>query len=151
MNAHISRDVATRLATALAARSWTSLGTTVDVQMRRKPDYGLDELGSLIVSVVPGPVTFTTETRAMEVAEVTVGVVIARHVGSETDIAAAEDFEQEVVDAIRSGTVTVAGLPDGSDWTEIANPVPYDPEALDARNVFLGQVTVTYKIPMDRT
>jgi len=150
MNAHISRDVATKLAAALAAHSWVSLGTTVDVQMRRKPDYGLDELGSLIVSVVPGPVTFTTETRQMESADVTVGVVIARHVGSDADIAAAEDFEQEVVDAIRSGSVAASGLPDGADWTEIANPVPYDPEALDARNVFLGQVTVTYKIPMDR-
>ncbi|NBW13190.1 MAG: hypothetical protein EBR82_34730 [Caulobacteraceae bacterium] len=150
MNSHISRDVATKLATALAAHSWVSLGSTIDVQMRRKPDYGLDELGSLIVSVVPGPVTFTTETRQMELAEVTVGVVIARHVGSDADIAAAEDFEQEVVDAIRSGSVTASGLPDGADWTEIANPVPYDPEALDARNVFLGQVTVTYKIPMDR-
>jgi hypothetical protein len=143
--------VAERLATALAAKVWVSLGnTTTAVTMRRKPDYGLDELGSLVVSVVPGPVNWTTETRQMETAEVTVGIVIAKHVGSEADIAALEDFEQEVVDQIRSGHVYPASLADGSDWTEIANPVPYDPEALDARNVFLGQITVTYRIPQDR-
>jgi hypothetical protein len=151
MSSHIARDVAERLATALAAKTWVSLGNTqTAVVMRRKPDYALDDLGSLVVSTVPGPVNWTTETRQMETAEVTVGIVIAKHVGSEADIAALEDFEQEVVDQIRSGHVYPASLADGSDWTEIANPVPYDPEALDARNVFLGQITVTYRIPQDR-
>jgi len=151
MSTHIARDVAERLATALAAKAWVSLGnTTTAVVMRRKPDYALDDLGSLVVSTVPGPVNWTTETRQMETAEVTVGIVIAKHVSSEADIAALEDFEQEVVDQIRSGHVYPASLADGSDWTEIANPVPYDPEALDSRNVFLGQITVTYRIPQDR-
>jgi len=150
MNLHISRVLASRLAVALSAHTWESVGGTVDVQMRRKPDYGLEELGTWLVSTVPGPVTFTTTTRRMEIAEVTVGIVIARHIGSESDIAACEDFEQEVIDAIRSGLVYPTSIPEDSDWTEVANPVPYDPESLDARNVFLGQVTVTYQIPMDR-
>jgi len=118
--------------------------------MRRRPDYALEDLGALIVSVVPGPVAYTTETRQMETAEVTVGVVVAEHVGSDAEIQKLEDFQQEIVDAIRSGAVVPAGLADGTDWTEIANPVPYDPEQLEARNVFLGQITVTYTIPMDR-
>jgi hypothetical protein len=150
MSEHISRRVATALATALSAKSWTSLGGTTEVAMRRRPDYGLEDLGSLIVSVVPGPVAYTTETRQMETAEVTVGVVVAEHVGSDAEIQKLEDFQQEIVDAIRSGAVAPAGLADGTDWTEIANPVPYDPEQLETRNVFLGQITVTYTIPMDR-
>jgi hypothetical protein len=150
MSEHISRRVATALATALAAKSWAALGGTTEVAMRRRPDYGLEDLGSLIVSVVPGPVAYTTETRQMETAEVTVGVVVAEHVGSDAEIQKLEDFQQEIVDAIRSGTVVPAGLADGTDWTEIANPVPYDPEQLETRNVFLGQITVTYTIPMDR-
>lgn len=150
MSTHVSRDLAVQLATAMTAHTWSTLGGTIDVQMRRKPDFALPDLGSLVVSTVPGPVTFTTETRSMETAEVTVGIVIARHVASEADIASAEDLEQEIVDQIRSGHVAPTGLPDGADWTEIANPVPYDPETLDARNVFLGQITVTYKIPLDR-
>ncbi|NBW22274.1 MAG: hypothetical protein EBR82_81415 [Caulobacteraceae bacterium] len=150
MSEHISRRVATALATALSAKSWTALGGTTEVAMRRRPDYGLEDLSTLLVSTVPGPVTFTTETRQMETAEVTIGVVLAKHVGSESEIAGLEDLEQEIIDAIRSGTVVPAGLPEGSDWTEVANPVPYDPEELNARNVFFGQVTVTYTIPMDR-
>lgn len=151
MSTHIARDVATRLATALAAKSWVSLGgTTTPVAMRRKPDFDLTDIGNLVVSVVPGPVTWTTETRQMEVAEVTVGVVVAEHIGSEDDIQRLEDLQQEIVDQIRSGRVYPAGLPEGSDWTEIANPVPYDPEQLEARNVFMGQITVTFKIPQDR-
>jgi hypothetical protein len=148
---HISRVLATRLAAALANRQWRCWGNTrVDVQMRRKPDYLLEDLGTMVVSVVPGPVTFETETRLMETAEVTVGIVIAKHVGSEADIAALEDFEQEILDTIRVGALVVTSVPAETDWTEIANPVPYDPESLETRNVFLGQVTVTYKVPLDR-
>ena len=148
---HISRVLATRLAAAMADRRWRCWGNTkVDVQMRRKPDYGLDELGTMLVSVVPGPVAFQTETRLMETAEVTIGIVIADHVGSDADIAALEDFEQEIADAIRVGAIAMTGVPVDTDWTEIANPVPYDPESLDTRNVFFGQVTVTYKVPLDR-
>jgi len=148
---HISRVVATRLAAALADRRWRCWGNTkVDVQMRRKPDYGLEDLGTLLVSVVPGPVAFTTETRTMEVAEVTVGIVVAKHVASDADIATLEDFEQEICDAIRSNAIVLTSVPTETDWTEIANPVPYDPESLETRNVFLGQVTVTYKVPLDR-
>jgi hypothetical protein len=86
----------------------------------------------------------------MEIAEVTVGIVIAKHVSGETDIAQMEDLEQEIMDAIRANAIVMTNVPDSTDWTEIANPVPYDPEALDARNVFLGQVTVTFKVPLDR-
>jgi len=151
MSTHIARDVAERLATALAAKTWVSLGNTqTAVVMRRKPDYQLTEIGAIVVSTVPGPVTWTTETRQMETAEVTVGIVVAEHIGSDADMERLEDFQQEMVDAIRSGTVYPAGLSDGADWTEISNPVPFDPEQLEARNVFLGQVTVTYKIPQDR-
>ena len=151
MSTHIARDVAERLATALAAKAWVSLGnTTTAVTMRRKPDFQLMEIGNLVVSTVPGPVTWTTETREMETAEVMIGINVAEHIGSDADIQRLEDFQQEIVDAIRSGTVYPAGLADGADWTEIANPFPFDPEQLEARNVFMGQVTVTYKIPQDR-
>lgn len=151
MSSHISRVMATRLAAAMSARSWKSLGyTTVAVTMRRKPDFDLEDLGSMIVSTVPGPVTYTTETRGMELAEVTIGVVVASHVSSEADISKMEDFEQEVLDAIRVGAVLPTQVPADTDWGEVSNPVPYDPEQLQARNVFMGQITVTFKVPLDR-
>jgi hypothetical protein len=120
------------------------------VTMRRRPDFDLEDLGTIVVSTVPGPVNYTTETRGMELAEVVVGIVVASHVGSDADISLLEDFEQEVIDAIRVGAVVPTQVPAETDWAEVSNPVPYDPEQLQARNVFMGQITVTYKVPIDR-
>lgn len=148
---HIARVMATRLATAMSARSWKTLGyTQIDVTMRRRPDFDLEDLGAMVVSTVPGPVSYTTETRGMELAEVVVGIVVASHVGSDAEISLLEDFEQEVIDAIRVGAVLPTQVPAETDWGEVSNPVPYDPEQLQARNVFMGQITVTYKVPIDR-
>lgn len=148
---HISRNLATRLAEALSAFTWGAVpGGAITATMQRKPDYGLEDLGQLRVSVVPGPYTMKTETRGMEVADTTVGIVVARHVGSESDIAALEDLCQEIVDAIRSGFIQPAGLPEESDWTEVSNPLPCDPELLEARNVFMAQIAVQWDVPMNR-
>lgn len=148
---HISRNVAERVAAALSAFTWGSVpGGTLTATMQRKPDYGLEDLGSLRVSVVPGPYTMKTETRGMEVADTTVGIVVAKHVGSDSDIAALEDLCQEIVDAIRSDFIKPTGLPENTDWTEVGNPLPYDPELLEARNVFMAQIAVQYDVPMER-
>jgi len=148
---HLSRNLATRLAASLSAFSWGSVpGGTIAATMQRKPDYGLEDLGSLRVSVVPGPYTMKTETRGMEVADVTVGIVVAKHVGSEADIDALEDLCQEIVDAIRSNYIQPTGLPEDSDWTEVGNPLPYDPELLEARNVFMAQIAVQWDMPVDK-
>ena len=148
---HISRNVAKQLAAALSAFTWGSApGGTITAAMQRKPDYGLEDLGMLRVSVVPGPYTMKTETKGMELADVTTGIVVAKHVGSEAEIDALEDLCQEIVDAIRSNYVKPAGLPAFTDWTEVSNPLPYDPELLEARNVFMAQIAVQWDVPVDK-
>jgi hypothetical protein len=148
---HISRNLAKQLATALSAFTWGSVpGGVITAAMQRKPDYGLEDLGMLRVSVVPGPYTMKTETKGMEVADVTTGIVVAKHVGSEAEIDALEDLCQEIVDAIRSDYIKPAGLPEDSDWTEVSNPLPYDPELLEARNVFMAQIAVQWEVPVDK-
>jgi hypothetical protein len=151
LSPHISRNVATRLAAALSAFTWGSVpGGTISAVMQRKPDYGLEDLGMLRVSVVPGPYTMKTETRGMEVADVSTGIVVAQHVGSESEIVALEDLCQEIVDAIRSNFIQPSGLPENTDWTEVGNPLPYDPELLEARNVFMAQISVQWDVPVDK-
>ena len=148
---HISRNVATRLAAALSVFTWSNApGGTISAAMQRKPDYGLEDLGYLRVSVVPGPFTMKTETRGMEVADVTTGIVVAQHVGSDAEIAALEDLCQEIIDAIRSNYIRPTGLPENTDWTEVGNPLPYDPELLEARNVFMAQISVEWSVPVDK-
>ena len=148
---HISRNVATQLAAALSAFTWGSVpGGAIAAVMQRKPDYSLEDLGYLRVSVVPGPYTMKTETKGMEVADVTSGIVVAQHVGSESEISALEDLCQEIIDAIRSNYIKPAGLPEFTDWTEVSNPLPYDPELLEARNVFMSQISVEWAVPVDK-
>jgi hypothetical protein len=148
---HISRNLAKQLAAALSAYTWGSVpGGTLDVKMQRKPDYSLEDLGYLRVSVVPGAYTMKTETKGMEVADATVGIVVAQHVGSDAEIEALEDICQEIVDAIRSNYIRPTGLPEFTDWTEVGIPLPYDPELLEARNVFMAQVATQWDVPVDK-
>jgi hypothetical protein len=148
---HISRNLAKQLAEALSAYTWGSVpGGTLDVKMQRKPDYSLEDLGYLRVSVVPGAYTMKTETRGMEVADATIGIVVAQHVGSDAEIEALEDICQEIVDAIRSDHIKPTGLPAFTDWTEVGIPLPYDPELLEARNVFMAQIATQWDVPVDK-
>ena len=148
---HLSRNLATQVAAALSAYTWGSVpGGTLDVKMQRKPDYSLEDLGYLRVSVVPGAYTMKTETKGMEVADVMIGIVVAQHVGSDAEIAALEDLCQEIVDAIRSNHIRPAGIPAYTDWTEVGIPLPYDPEFLEARNVFMAQVATQWDVPVDK-
>jgi hypothetical protein len=148
---HISRNLAKQLAAALSAYTWGSVpGGTLDVKMQRKPDYSLEDLGYLRVSVVPGAYTMKTETKGMEVADATVGIVVAQHVGSDAEIETLEDICQEIVDAIRSNYIRPTGLPEFTDWTEVGIPLPYDPELLEARNVFMAQVATQWDVPVDK-
>jgi len=148
---HISRNLAKQLAAALSAYTWGSVpGGTLDVKMQRKPDYSLEDLGYLRVSVVPGSYTMKTETKGMEVADATVGIVVAQHVGSDAEIEALEDICQEIVDAIRSNYIKPTGLPEFTDWTEVGIPLPYDPELLEARNVFMAQIATQWDVPVDK-
>jgi hypothetical protein len=148
---HISRNLAKQLAAALSAYTWGSVPSrTLDVKMQRKPDYSLEDLGYLRVSVVPGAYTMKTETKGMEVADATVGIVVAQHVGSDAEIEALEDICQEIVDAIRSNYIKPTGLPEFTDWTEVGIPLPYDPELLEARNVFMAQIATQWDVPVDK-
>lgn len=149
---HIQRLLGQKLAEALSEYSWPGTLSTIAAAWRRKPDYDLADLGTLKVSVVPGPVTINQRgqnPRGCDFFELTVGIVIAKHVGSEQEIQDLEDLNQAIMDAIRSELIVLEDL-EAADWLDIGQPVPYDAEALQERNVFLSQIEVTYSVPMDK-
>jgi hypothetical protein len=101
---------------------------------------------------VPGPVQINqrqSAPRGADFFELTVGIVIAKHVGSEPEIQDLEDLNQAIMDAIRSELLPLADL-EAADWLDIAQPVPYDAEVLQERNVFLSQIEVTYMVGMNK-
>jgi hypothetical protein len=149
---HIQRLVGQKLAEALSGYSWPGTLSTIEAAWRRKPDYDLTDLGTLKVSVVPGPVQINQRQQAPRGAdffELTVGIVIAKHVGSEQEIQDLEDLNQAIMDAIRSELLPLDDL-EAADWLDIGQPVPYDVEALQERNVFLSQIEVTYMVGMNK-
>jgi hypothetical protein len=149
---HIQRLVGQKLAEALSDYDWPGAIPSIEAAWRRKPDYGLADLGTLKVSVVPGPVQINqrqSAPRGADFFELTVGIVIAKHVGSEPEIQDLEDLNQAIMDAIRSELLPLADL-EAADWLDIAQPVPYDAEVLQERNVFLSQIEVTYMVGMNK-
>jgi hypothetical protein len=148
---NLSRQIGTELAAALSDYPWPG-STTLAAVFRRIPDYTLEDLGTLKCSVIPGPVTVEAMQlgRGADLFKVTVGIVLAKHVGDETEIQQLEDLNQAIIDAIRSERISVASVPNGTDWIEITLPVTYDRDALTERSVFMSQIEITYQVPLDK-
>ena len=149
---HIQRLLGQKLAAAMSAYAWPGSIDTITAEWRRKPDYGLPDLGTLKVSVVPGPVQMNQrqqQPRGLDFFELTVGIVVAKHVGTEQEIQDLEDLNMAIMDAIRSELLPLEDL-EAADWLDIGQPVPYDAEVLQERNVFLSQIEVTYMVGMNK-
>lgn len=149
---HIQRTIGQQLATAMSAYTWPGNIPTLSAVWRRKPDYELEDLGTLKVSIVPGPVQLNQrmqQPRGADWFELTVGIVVAKHVGTEQEIQDIEDLNQAIIDAIRSKLLDLEAS-EAANWIEIAQPVPYDPDVLANRNVFLSQIEVTYTVALNK-
>ena len=149
---HIQRQVCQTLAAALSAYSWPGAIPTIEAVWRRRPDYGIEDLGAVKVSVVPGPIEINQrerQPRGCDFFELTVGIVLAKSVTSEQEIQDLEDLNQAIMDAIRSELLPLEGL-EAADWVEMGQPVPYDAESLQNQHVFLSQIEVTYTVPVNK-
>lgn len=143
---HLSRSLCSALAEALSEYTWTEAIPAISASFRRTPDYSLEDLAILKVSVVPGPVTVNQtepQPRGADYFEVTVAVVLAKHIGSEQEVSDLEDLNMAIVDAIRSYKVTISD----ADWTDISITTPFDPQVLNERSVFLSQTEITFWSP----
>lgn len=148
---HIQRLVCQELAEAMSAYTWPGNIPTIAAVRRRKAEFGsANEIGSLMVSVVPGPFSTKPNTRSDDIFEVMTGIVIAKLVASDQEVDDLEDLNQAIVDAIRSDRLDLTALPAGSEWSEIEVPVTFDPDALAERSMFLSQTVVTWQIPLNR-
>jgi len=149
---HIQRLIGQKLAEAMSAYSWPGSIASIEAVWRRKPDYGIEDLGTLKVSVVPGPVQMNARSqqpRGCDFFELTVGIVLAKSVTTEQEIQDLEDLNQAIMDVIRSELLTLEDL-EAADWVEIGQPVPYDADELQHKNVFLSQIEVTYTVPLNK-
>ena len=150
---NVQRVAGDDLAAALSDYTFPGTIDSIEAVWRRVPDYSVEALGTLQVSVTPGPYEINQQEQAprgSDFFEPTLGIVIAKSVTSEQEIVDLEELVQAIVDAIRSYHVTLESFSDSSDWREIAVPVPFDREMLAERNVFLAQISVTWWIGVDK-
>jgi hypothetical protein len=150
---NIQRTAGDDLATALSAYTFAGTIDSIEAVWRRVPDYDVEALGTLQVSVTPGPyeVNQAQEApRGSDFFEPTLGIVVAKSVTNEQEISDLEELVQGVVDAIRSYHITLTSFESSSDWREITVPVPFDRDMLAERNVFLAQISVTWMIGVDK-
>ena len=150
---NIQRLVGTDLATALSAYTFPGAIPAVQAAWRRVPDYTANDLGSLKVSVTPGPYDINQQDqppRGADFFHPVVGIVIAKTVASEAEADDLDELVQHIVDAIRSYHITLPSFAGSSDWVEIAVPVPFDRESLNDRSVFLAEINVTWMIGMSK-
>jgi hypothetical protein len=146
---HVQRAIGLALASELSAQAFAGAISSVNAVYRRRADYQLEDLGDLKVSVVPGPVGVGPNgdapqaSRGMDFLSITYGVVVAKHVGGESEIQACEDLMMAIMDAIRSDHMNLGA---GVDWMDFGQPVPFDQDSLEDRNVFLSQIEVTYMV-----
>ncbi len=154
MTTHYQRELGETLADELSGMTFPGAIPTVDAVYRRRPDWGREEIGTLKVSVVPGPIAVGPDgnvpqaPRGCDIFSVTYGIVFAQVVTSEQQIDDLEDLCQAVMDAIRSHHLD---LPEGVDWIAFGQPMTFDPAELEERQTFLSQVEVTYMLPKDKT
>lgn len=150
---NIQRIAGNDLAAALSAYTFAGDIDSITATWRRVPDYNADALGTLQVSVTPGPYEINQATaapRGADFFEPTLGIVIAKSVTSDEDIDELEELVQGIVDAIRSYHITLESFDDSSDWREIMVPVPFDRDMLNERSIFLAQISVTWMIGVDK-
>lgn len=150
---NIQRLAGDDLAAALSDYTFAGTIGSIEAVWRRIPDYTADTLGTLQVSVTPGPYEVDQANQAprgSDFFEPTLGIVIAKSVSSEQEIVDLEELVQGIVDAIRSYHVTLPSFQGSSDWTEITVPVPFDRDMLAERSVFLAQISVTWMIGVDK-
>lgn len=150
---NIQRIAGDDLAAALSAYTFPGAIDSITAAWRRVPDYNADSLGTLQVSVTPGPYEINQATEAPRGAdffEPVLGIVVAKSVTSDEDIDDLDELVQAIVDAIRSYHITLESFDNSSDWREIMVPVPFDREMLNERSIFLAQISVTWMIGVDK-
>lgn len=150
---NVQRVAGTDLAEALSAYAFTGAIPTVQAVWRRVPDYAVEDLGVLKVSVTPGQLEINQReqpTREMDFFYPSMSIVVAKSISTDAEVDDLDELVQQIVDAIRSYHVSLASFENSTDWLEINVPVPFDREMLNERKVFMAEISVTWMVGIEK-
>jgi len=140
----LATDIADAVATELNAAPGGTFSQPFSAVRRVLPEFDLEYLAELKVSVVPKSVEITGSTRAASQYEVAVDVGVQKKLGKDLDaeVAALGTLVDEVADYLRRRTIDQAPF---AVWVGIRNEPVYVSEHLAERRVFTSVLTVTYR------
>lgn len=146
----IATEIADALAAGLTAATFSEPYDSITASRLYVPDYDGPALKTLKVSVVPGPIESEKSSRGQDIFTHQVMVVVGKSTdGSNGQIDALMTLCEEIIDAIRSGTLSESGMPEDAKYFGSTFQTTFDRDALNDRRIFLAQIDVTYRVPRD--
>jgi len=137
-------DIADAVVTELGVAPPGTFSETFTAERCVLPEFDLQDLAELKVTVVPKSVEITGSTRAASQYEIAVDVGVQKKLGKDLDaeVAALGMLVDEVADYLRKRTLDQAPF---AMWIGITNDPVYAPEHLAEQRVFTSILTVTYR------
>lgn len=137
-------DIADAVAAELNAAPPGTFSQSFTAQRRVLPEFDLEGLADLRVTVVPRSVEITGSTRSASQYDITVDIGVQRKLGKDLDaeVAALSSLVDAIRDYLRRRPLV--SLP-WATWVSIANEPVYSPEHLAEQRVFTSVLTVTYR------
>lgn len=146
----IAVQIADALAAGISMHTFSSPYAAVSAVRRYVPDYEGPELRTLQVSVVPGSTESERSSRGQDLFTQEIMVVVAKQTdGSNADVDKLTNLCEEIMDAIRSETLSVPTMPENARYFGAAMQTSFDRDSLTDLRVFLAQIAVTYRVPRD--
>lgn len=138
-------DIADAVAAELNSAPAGTFDPAFSVERRVLPEFGLEDLAELKVTVVPKRVEITGSTRSASQYEIAVDIGVQKKCGKDldTEVAALGTLVDQVADYLRRRPLSAAPF---AAWVGITNEPVYAPEHLAEQRVFTSVLTVTYRL-----
>ena len=137
-------DIADAVTAEINAAAPGTFSEAFTSERRVLPEFGLEDLAELKVTVVPKRVEITGSTRATSQYEIAVDIGVQKKLGKDldTEVAALGTLVDEIADYLCRRQLTAAPF---AAWVSIANEPVYAPDHLAEQRVFTSVLTVSYR------
>ena len=137
-------DIADAVAAELNAAPPDTFCQAFTARRRVLPEFDLEALSELQVTVVPKGVEITGATRTASQREIAVDIGLQKKLGADLESEVAELLELTERIAAYLSRRRLAAAPQAA-WVAVANEPVYSPEHLAEQRAFTSVLTVTYR------
>jgi len=128
----------------VAELSIGAFSQSIEPQRMVLPEFGLEDLADLRVTVVPKAVEISGSTRSVSQYDVQIDIGVQKKLGKDLDAEVAElcGLVDEIADFLKLRSLADAPY---AAWVRSANEPVYAPEHLAEQRVFTSILTITYR------